>query len=161
MAYVRAANGRLLRLLVVCCLLLLGCADEGLSPEAQLRETIEAIASAMEAGEVKQVGENIADDYRDNRHPDKRSAIATLFWYLRQHRSIHLFTLVRSLQLDDSDQTARSVVMVAMAGMPIVSRDSLVSLSADLYRFDVTWRYEAGHWRVTGSQWQRATLDDF
>lgn len=161
MVYVRAANGRLLRLFVVCCLLLVGCADDGLSPEAQLREAIETIASAIEAGEAKPVGESIADDYRDNRHPDKRSAIATLFWYLRQHRNIHLFTLIRSLQLDDSGQTARSVVMVAMAGVPIVSRDSLVSLNADLYRFEVTWRYEAEQWRVTGSQWQRSTLDDF
>jgi hypothetical protein len=140
---------------------LVGCTDDGLSPEVQLRETIEAIATAVEAGKMKPVGENIADDYRDNRHRDKRSALATLYWYLRQHRNIHLFTLVRSLQLDDSGQTARSVVMVAMAGVPIASRASLVSLNADLYRFDVTWRYEEGHWRIAGSEWQRSTLADF
>jgi hypothetical protein len=147
--------------LTVCSLLLVGCTDDTTSPDAQLRAAIDALVTAAQAGSAQQVATGLAPDYLDARHPDKRSAVATLHWYLRRHRSINLFTLVRDLQLNEPNMTARSIVMVAMAGVPIASRESLLSINADLYRFEVDWRYQDDRWLVTTSHWQRANISDF
>ncbi|MGD1983753.1 MAG: hypothetical protein PVF93_07580 [Chromatiaceae bacterium] len=128
------------------------------SPEAQLRAAVDAFVDAVEAAAPRAAGDILHSAYRDARHPDKRSAVATLFWYTRQHSAVHLFTAIRAIELDPSAGSARSRILVAMAGVPIESIETLVSLNADLYRFDVDWQLEEGAWRVISSRWQRADL---
>jgi hypothetical protein len=137
-----------------------GCSDE-VSPEQQIKAAVSAMADGVERGDRQQVGELLHEDYRDQRHPDRRAALATLFWHTRQHRQIHLLTLIRDIDLDPDGGHARTVVMVAMAGVPIASVEQLVSVKADLYRFDVEWQRSDDQWQVLSSQWQRADLSAF
>lgn len=125
-----------------------------------MSSTVDAMVLAIEEGSSRRVGELLHPDYRDARHPDRRSALAGLFWYTRQHRDIHLLTLVRDLRVDASAGEAHGAVFVAMAGVPLESVQALVSVNADLYRFDVDWRRHEGEWRVTSSRWRRADLSD-
>lgn len=137
--------------------LLAGCGAAP-SPGDRLKAAIAAFVEALEDGEPRRAGELLHPAYQDTRHPDRRSAVASLFWYTRQHRDIHLFTLVRDSDIDAASDSARTGVLVAMAGVPIESIETLVSINADLYRFDVDWRHEDGEWRATSAQWQRADL---
>lgn len=139
-------------------LLLAACGGNGPTPEDRVRVTVDRIVEAIEAGEPRQVGGLLHRDYSDDQHPDRRSAVASLFWYTRQHRDIHLFTLIRDLRVDAEAGEAQGVVLVAMAGVPLKSIQSVVSVNADLYRFDVDWRLDDGEWRVISGRWQRADL---
>ena len=47
------------------------------------------------------------------------------------------------------------VVYVAMTGVPVESIDALISLKADLYRFELGLLEEGGEWRVIRSRWKR------
>jgi hypothetical protein len=139
-------------------LLLVACGGDNPTPEDRLRASVDAIEALVEAGDATGVRDYLASDYRDARHPDARSAIASLFLYSRQHRDIHLFTLVRDLQLDEAAGTAQTGILVAMAGVPLESIETLIALKADLYRFDVDWQRVDDEWRIVSSRWQRADL---
>ena len=119
------------------------------------------MADAVERGDRTGVGDLLHPDYSDDRHPDKRAALASVFWYSRQHRNIHRFKLVRDIEVGPDATRATTVVMVAMAGVPIESIEALISLQVDLYRFDVDWRLDDGDWKVLSSRWQRADLSSY
>ena len=135
-----------------------GCGGERTPPEQQVRELVEAMEQAVESGSINAAGELIDTDYRDQRHANKREAIATLFAYLRRHQQIHLFTLIRELEIGAEQTGASVVVYVAMSGMPIESVESVISVKADLYRFDVQMALRDDEWRIVSSQWRRADL---
>ena len=136
---------------------LAGCSEDP-PAEDRLKQAIAAVVKAVEQGESREAGDLLHPDYRDDRHPDKRSALASLFWYTRQHRNIHLFTLVHDVEIDEGAGEARTTVLVAMAGVPLESVETVISVRADLYRFDVDWRLEVDDWLVSSSRWQRADL---
>lgn len=138
-------------------LALLACGVDT-SPEDQLKAAIAGFVDAVEEGELRRAGEVLDPSYRDARHSDKRGAVASLFWYVRQNRQLHLFTLVSDIAIDPAAGTARTVVFAAMAGVPVESVEALISVKADLYRFEVDWRTVDGTWRVVSSRWQRADL---
>ena len=151
------ADRRRLLWLPALVLVLTACGTDD-TPEARLRAAVDGFVDAIEAAAPRAAGDILHSTYRDARHPDKRSAVATLFWYTRRHSAVHLFTLIREIDLDPGAGTARSRIFVAMAGVPIESIETLVSLNADLYRFDVDWQLEEGAWRVVSSRWERVDL---
>jgi hypothetical protein len=148
------------RVFFIGCLLaiLAACGGDEVSPQQQLKTAIASIADAVESGDRDRVGDWLHPDYHDPRHPDRRAALATLFWYQRQHQQIHLFTLVRDIEIDATTEQARTSVMVAMTGVPVDSVEALVSLKADLYHFGVEWQFNGDEWQVVSSRWERADL---
>ena len=135
--------------------LLSGCGQESSTPEQQIRERIDALVEAIEARDKLAVAGFVHAAYADARHRDKRSALGSLLGYMLRHRSIHLFTLVRSIEFIDGDQPARATVFVAMTGVPVNSLETLISLKADLYRFDLQWLND-DNWQIRSAAWQRA-----
>lgn len=150
---------RLLPLLLVS-LAVAGCASDQ-TPEQRIHDQISAIEHAVEEGALSDVSALLHRDYRDTWHPDRRSAVRSLFGYLQRHRDIHLFTVVRSVEIAEDASRADAVVFVAMTGIPVDSVETLVSLNADLYRFDVQFIDDDGDWLVTESRWERAGSDMF
>ena len=137
--------------------LLAGCSGEPASPEQRIHERIGALVQAVEAGSVGQAAESLHPQYRDERHADNTAAMRSLRAYLARHRGIHLFTLVRELAPASDGSAAKAVVYVAMTGVPVDSLQTLISLKADLYRFDIELLpMEDGEWRIAQARWRRA-----
>ena len=139
-------------------LLLSACGGDPTSPEQQIENLVNAMEQAVEAGSISDAAEFIDTDYRDARHRSKREAVATLFAYMRRHRQIHLFTIIREVRVDAGQTTAAATVYVAMSGRPIESVETIVSVKADLYRFDIELALRDDDWRATSGKWQRADL---
>ena len=151
--YVRAGSRVLLGALL---LLLAACGGEEDGPEQRIRALIERMQQHVEAGEVLQLKPHLHADYSDPRHHDRRAAISTLFLLLQRHRNVHLFTVIKSVELKPGqDDAADAVVYVAMTGVPVQSLDALVSLKVDLHRFDVGLVEQDGDWQVRSSRWAR------
>ena len=87
--------------------------------------------------------------------------MGSLFGYLRRHRNLHLFSLVRSIEIGETEHSARALVLVAMSAVPVESSAALVSVKADLYRFTVDLARVEDRWVVNHSSWQRASLEAF
>ena len=142
--------------LAACLLVLAGCGGEQTTPEDGVRATIAAMEKAVEESAIRQAAELLHPDYRDSRHPNKRAAVHSLLAYMRRHRDVHLFSVIKSLELSAANDSARAVVYVAMTGTPVQSLDTAMALKADLLRFEVEFARVDEDWRIVHSDWRRA-----
>lgn len=157
--YLVCVSRRRLPWLALLTLLIAACARD--APEQQIRDAMAQMQKAVEAGSVRQIDRYLALAYRDKVHSDRRSALASLFAYLRRYRSINLFLRVQSLVVSADATRAETHLFVAMAGVPLESVETLIALRADLYRFEVTWELSAdAEWQVVEANWQRAAISD-
>lgn len=141
-------------------LLLTACAGEPDDPEARLRATIAQAEQAIEARELKNAAGFVASGYRDEQGRDARAVRQLLLGYLYRHRHIHLLVRIADLQLAEGGKAADARLYVAMTGVPLQSFEALVSVRADLHRFDLQFADGEAGWQVTAASWQRAGLDD-
>jgi len=140
---------------LVLCLTLAACSGGQLSGEDRVRALIDAVEQSVEAGLVRKAVNFLHAAYTDPRHTSRQAAGRTLFGITRRHRGIHLFTLTKTVELTPQQDSATAVVFVAMTGIPVESVEALISVKADLYRFDLVLVEEEGEWRILSSRWQR------
>lgn len=129
------------------------------SPEAQIERLLERLEQAVETRAVRDAADLLADSYRDDYHVSKAAAARALFAYTRSQRALHLFTLLDRIDLSKDQSSAAAVVHVAVTRVPVESVDTLLSLNADLYRFDVELIDSDGEWRVATAKWRRVGTD--
>jgi hypothetical protein len=141
--------------LLVCCLMLAACSGGQISAEDRVRALIDAMEQSVEAGSVREAIGFLHADYKDPRHTGRQAAGRTLFGLTQRHRDIHLFTLTKTVELTPQKDSATAVVFVAMTGIPVESVEALISIKADLYRFELVLVEEDGEWRILSSRWQR------
>jgi hypothetical protein len=150
------------RLAVLLVLLLFGgCGGDPPTAQEQIKATVTAIEQAVEAGSAGDAAEWLHDDYRDERHADRRAATRSLTGYLFRHRDRHLLTFIRSIDLAADGETAQVIVLVGMTGTPVETVDRLLAVKADLYRFELQMRNDDGTWQVSSSRWESLTRAGF
>jgi hypothetical protein len=149
------------------CLLLSGLATAAgcrrrRSPEEQVRDTIAALAHAVEEKDLKTVRKLVSERYQDAEQHDRQEVLALLRMYFARYPSIHLATRVTAVEIAPAgDAPARVTVVVAMASVPMNGLEDLLRLHADVNRFDLTLIEEAAErWTVTGATWQAARPED-
>lgn len=135
------------------------CGGPQESPENRIKQLVADGEKAAQARDISTLGELVADGYQDERGYDRRTVLRIVQGLFLRNQDIHLLTVVRDLQVEGAEASA--VVLVAMAGRPIESAQSLVNLNADLVRFDVDFVREDGDWRVHAADWRRAEVKDF
>lgn len=142
-------------------LALFACSSEPDSPEIAVRATLAAIEAAAGERDVDGVRARISDAYRDARGNDKAAVVQVAAFHLLRNQAVYTFSRIQSIDTSVPG-SAQAEVLVALAGKPISDAEALLTVNADLYRFDVQLREEEpGSWRVTASSWQPATLADF
>lgn len=141
--------------LLAVCLLLAACGGGELAPEDRVRGVIEAMEAAVEAGSMQQAAALLDSQYKDRWHANRPMAIRSLLGFTRRHSNIHLFTVIKTVDVVPQGDAASALVYVAMTGIPVESIETLISLKADLYRFDVRLTKADGEWRIIGSEWER------
>jgi hypothetical protein len=145
----------------VVALLLAGCSAEPDSPEAAVRATLAAIERAAGERDVDALGDHVSDAYRDAHRNEKREVVQLAALHLLRNQAVYTFSRIQSLEVDEPGR-ARVQALVALAGRPIPDAEALVTVRADLYRFDVRLaEEEPGVWRVVAADWKPATLSDF
>lgn len=138
---------------------LVACSGDATPPQQRIMQLNSDAETAAEAKDVGALKDILADDFNSDRF-DKSSIIRLVQMYMLGHKSIHILSLTRSVQIVNEDHAAAQV-LVALAGEPIARADQLFDLSADLLRFDVTYRRFDSEWKVVDVQWGRAAVDDF
>ena len=138
---------------------LAACSGDVAPPEQRVRKLNSDAEAAAEAKDVGALEEMVAESFESD-HLNKASIVQLLRMYMLRHKSIHLFSLTKSLQIVDEDN-ARAEVLVALAGEPVEQADQLFDLSAELLRLDVVYARFDDQWKVTALKWRRAAVDDF
>lgn len=141
-------------------LCLAACQRERLAPEAQVRALIQSAVAAAEQKRLGTLRDLIAERYQDDQGQDKRALENLLRLQFLRNESLHLFARIQSVTLAQPER-AQSIVLVAMAGVPIASVQELATLRADLHRFEIDWVQENKQWRVQRAAWRRAEAGEF
>jgi hypothetical protein len=149
---------RTLLLLLLC--LALGCRAGTVSPEERVRAVLAEIEAAAERANVRAMKDHVSESYGDNAGNDKRRLAQIVAFHLARNRTIHLLTRIPLVEFPAPGE-ARALAFVAMAGSPIEGPEALLSLRADLYRFELWLRDEDGDWRVSSAAWRPAEVEDF
>ncbi len=156
----RRGSGRVGATLVL--MVVLGaCGDDNQDPKAAIRALIVQAEQAAEAHEIGDLKPLVAASYRDTQGHDRDGILRLAQFYLLQNRSLHLFSTIKSIALDDPE-TARATVLVAVSTTPVEDATQLLRLRAELLRFELRLALlDGARWRVTTAQWRRAGPEDF
>lgn len=145
-------------------LMLAACGSEPESPETRAIEIRAVIAKAQTAAEernARQLRALIAEDYIDAQGHDRKAIEGLIRLHILRNQSIHVLTQIQTLEFPEPDR-ALVRVMAALVGRPVASVDELVSLNANLYRFDLEMiRRGEDDWLIRHAAWEQAPLADF
>jgi hypothetical protein len=155
----RRSIRRLLGLALVLPLWLAGCGGGGDSPEAMLRQSIDALQHAAEERSLSGFMAHISENYMDEGGRTRKDVRALAQLQFIRNPNIHTFKVVHDPTLTD-DRNARVTVLAALAGRPIDGASALTGLRAELMRFDLDFVLEDS-WRITSARWSRAQPVDF
>lgn len=144
--------------LVLGAALVLGCGGPA-DPETKLRQRLEEVERAVEARDLGDVKEAIAEDFRDDAGRDKRELTRYLAGILLRNQNIHLATRVRELSIGPAGE-GRVDMIAALASGPITNVSDLAQLRGDVYRFEFSFVDEAGEWRLGYARWRPASAAD-
>lgn len=156
-----------MRIRSICSLLSLGffalfitaCSDD-VTPESQVRSFIQTATEAAENRDALDLKELIAKDYSDDHGLNKTNLVRMAAGYFLRNRNIHLLTRIHSIDFPIQNQ-AKVTVYVAMAGHPVSAIDSLTTLRAQLYRFDLQLIHREAKWLIRSAHWQQTSLQEF
>jgi hypothetical protein len=130
-------------------------------PEQPIRDLFATLEASAEAGETAPFRDALVGTYADSRHPNRAAALRSLGAYLRYYDNLHLFSVIRSIDIATDGERAEAVVFVALTAIPVESVSQLVSVKADAFRFDVQLVRDDGRWQVAVSEWRRIAGEDF
>jgi hypothetical protein len=131
------------------------------SPESRIRGALARAEAAAQEKDLATLGELISERYADSAGRNRRDVLGILRYHFLRHQAIHLLTRVNEIAFPEPS-SAHASLFVAMAGEPILRKEDIPRLQADLHRFDIVLREEkAGIWRVMRAEWRRAEISDF
>jgi ketosteroid isomerase-like protein len=132
--------------LLVSSALLVGCARS--DPERELRETIGAMAAAIEKRDPGGFLDALADDFtRESGAFGKHEARRVLAGVLPRHEKITVTAVVTAVRIEGERAHAK-VRVVATGGA------GLLPERGQTWEFDSAWRREGGRWRVFNAEWR-------
>ena len=150
------------RVLIITLLAVLSaCTGDPENPEEQIRKMIAAGEEAVETRSIMTALDYIANDYQDKHGRQKKDIKRLIAGYILRNKSIHLFTRVQHIALNEDKTQADVILYVGMAGVPVEKSIQLLLTRADLYRFDLSVKLVDDDWQVTAGSWHPSRLTDF
>ena len=141
-------------LFVLAALLLAACSSEpDVSPEQQVRDTLEAIEIAVEARSLSGIMEHVSDDYQDHRGQTKKDVARLMQLQIIRNQNITIFTRIKSIDIHDG--IAGVELSSAMASRAIDLSIESNRLKADTAKFSLVLTKEGNQWQVQSGSWQR------
>ena len=134
------------------------CSDKPLSREEQVRQFVDIGVKAAESRSHRDLGELIDESYRDQKALTKTQLIKLIKLYFFRHKNIFLFTKINDIDFVTEDEATVSL-HVAMAGSVISDASALLSLRAQIYRFELELVKKDG-WLLREASWFPASMAD-
>lgn len=144
------------------CLLLplvMTACSEKFSLEEQIRQRIQQGELAVEAGKKIEFAGLISENYKDQNNRTAKDVRRMAIGLMLRYKPIHLLARIQSVtMLSETEGTA--VVLMGMLSQQQADQLPLPLIRADLYRFDLTFRLEAGEWNLIKGDWRPALPED-
>lgn len=117
-------------------------------PERELRDTIDRMAGAIEAREVGDFLDHVAEDFtRESGGFGKQDARRILAGVLLRNEKIAVSAVVSEIKIDGERATVKVRVLATGGAGWLPER-------GQTWDFDSAWRREGGAWKVYNAQWR-------
>jgi len=144
--------------LVIIFFCITACSDEATSPENEIKQYIESGKLATEKRSHSDLANLIDESYKDHRGWNRLDIKKIARAYFFTHKNIHLLTKIDSIDFQN-ENSAFVVLHVAMAGNVITDLNSLTSLRARIYKFELQL-IKNDVWLLQQAKWQTANIKD-
>lgn len=134
------------------------CSDEVTSPEEEIKQYIKSGKLATEERNHSELADLIDERYKDQRDWNKLDIKKVARAYFFTHKNIHLLTKIDSIDFQNKN-SAFVVLHVAMAGNVITDLNSLSSLRARIYKFELQL-IKNDVWLLQQAKWETANIKD-
>jgi len=134
------------------------CSDEIISPEDEIKSYIKNGKLAAEQRSSNDLADLIDKNYRDQRGWNKQKVKKIARAYFFTHKNINLLTKIDSVDFQNNN-SAFVVLYVAMAGNVITDLNSLPSLRARIYKFELQL-IKNDDWLLQQAEWKPAKIKD-
>lgn len=135
-------------LAVLALLVLVGCTRAPV--EEQIRQTLQAMATAVEEGKVRAFMAPLADDFAaDTWQLDRRGARLLLNRELRARERIRVRLLDIEVESATEERASASFHAVLTGG------SGLIPSEGSWYRVSTGWRRDGGDWVLINASWER------
>ncbi len=138
--------------------LLIGCSDEKLSREDEIKQFIESGIEAAENRSSSDLAELIDENYLDDKALNKMQLTRLVRLYFFRHKNIYLFTKIDEIEFLTENE-ALVTLHVAMAGSVISGVSALSSLRAETLKFELEL-IKRDEWLLRRAKWQRAGIEE-
>jgi hypothetical protein len=135
------------------------CRRARLTPEEQVRKTIDVVLKAAGEHDMKPIANAVSEHYADRERNDKQQILGLVRMQFVIRPNIYVVAKVGAIDCPEPT-LARVVLFAALASLPAGAVPDVRQLSADVYRFDLTMADEDGTWRVQRAAWAPATVKD-
>jgi len=134
------------------------CSNEITSPEEEIKQYIENGKQAAEKRNHSELADLIDESYKDQRGWNRLDIEKIARAYFFTHKNIHLLTKLESIDFQNKN-SAFVVLHVAMAGNVITDLNSLTSLRARIYKFELQL-IKNDVWLLQQAKWETANIKD-
>lgn len=133
-----------------------GACNRGPKPEDAVRAAIAEVKVAAEAGDRAALALRVAEDFEGRDGLDREAVLKLVDRRMRRHRKRYVYIKVRSIEMQDDDQSAVLVALAGLAGGPVAEDARPVEVGANLLKFRLKLRLLDAHWQVWRADWGRA-----
>lgn len=134
------------------------CSDETTSPEEEIKQYIKNGKLATEKRSHSELADLIDESYKDQRGWNRLDIKKIARAYFFKHKNIHLLTKIDSIDFQNKN-SAFVVLHIAMAGNVITDLNSLSSLRARIYKFELQL-IKNDVWLLQQAKWEPASIKD-
>jgi hypothetical protein len=138
----------------VCSLILAlhGCHRE--TDADKIKKVITNVQKAAEEKDVKKILDVVSKTYQDPQGFDFDSIKGLLLGYFFRHQKVHVY--IPDIDISVEDSSAKAVFQTVLTGGDRTgSASDILPDALGMYAFYVSFRREAGEWKVTSARWNR------
>lgn len=137
---------------------IISCSDESTTPEDEIKLYIETAKIAVESRSHSDLADLVHIQYHDHNNHDIKKLTAIARAYFFTHKNIHLLTKIDSINFQN-ENSAFVVLHMAMSGSDINDLNSLSSLRARVYKFELQLIKDK-QWLLQQARWTLADIKD-
>jgi hypothetical protein len=131
---------------------LISCHRE--TDEDKIRKVITSVQKAAEGKDVKKIIEVVSKTYQDPQGYDFDSIKGLLLGYFFRHQKVHVY--IPDIDISVEDSSAKAVFQTVLTGGDRTgSASDILPDALGMYAFYLSFRREAGEWKVTSARWNR------
>jgi hypothetical protein len=120
----------------------------------KIKKVVSKVQKAAEEKDVKKILDAVSKTYRDPQGNDFESIKGLLLGFFFRHQRVHVYVPDIDVSVEDSSAKAQFQAVLTGGDRTGAASDILPD-ALGMYAFDVSFRTEAGEWKVTSARWSR------